>query len=274
MPENSTRRRFMTALTAGLAVVAAPRVRTAERQNARAGQSVDQQLVDDLVTANRILAQRGILDEFGHVSVRDPRHPTRYLMSRALAPELVTAGDIIALDLDSAPLEGDPRPLYGERFIHGEIYKARADVNAVVHHHAASIIPFSVTTVPLKPVTVAAGFIVEGIPVFDTRMSAGATEMLVNAPDRGRALARTLGGGPAVLIRGHGAAVVGASLPITVARSVYLELNARLQMDAMRLGADIAYLEGEEARRIAASAESTNWINSWTLWKQRARAGR
>jgi ribulose-5-phosphate 4-epimerase/fuculose-1-phosphate aldolase len=178
----------------------------------------NQALIDDLVTANHILASEGIVDGYGHVSVRNPANPNRYFLSRSLAPGLVTAADIIEYDLDSNPI-GDTRLSYRERFIHGEIYKARPDVMAIVHDHSPAVIPFSVSSVPLRAVSHMAAFIGEGVPVFEIRDVDGMTDMLVSNPKRGQALAKVLGDHPAALMRGHGAAVVGATVKEAVGRA-------------------------------------------------------
>jgi HCOMODA/2-hydroxy-3-carboxy-muconic semialdehyde decarboxylase len=237
-------------------------------QNARA----DPALIEDLVAANRILGGQGIFDGFGHVSVRHGRDPNRYLMSRSLAPELVTAGDILELDLDSNALNAAGRAVYQERFIHGAIYKARPDVKAVVHSHSPALIPFSVSSVPLRPVSHTAGFIPDGVPVFDIRKASGITDMLVSDADRARRLAETLGRQPAVLMRGHGVVVVGTSIPVAVGRSIYLELNAKLQTQAIALGGTIAYLDPQEARRVIAAGENGGYQRAWELWKRKAAA--
>lgn len=214
--------------------------------------------------ANHILAAEGIVDAYGHVSVRDDRDPNRYFLARSVAPALVTSDDIIQYDLDSNPI-GDNRTGYLERFIHGEIYKARPDVMAVVHDHSASVIPFSVSSVPLRAIMHTAAFLGEGIPVFEIRDVEGMTDMLVENATRGRALAHTLGDHPAVLMRGHGAAIVGPSVKIAVARSVYLDLNAKLQAQAMLLGGKVTYFEPEEARKTAPN----DYERAWELWKRK-----
>src|SRR5262249_941693 len=163
------------------------------------------------------------LDGFGHVSVRHDRDPNRFLMSRSLAPELVTAADIIEFDLNCNPVNAQGRTLYQERFIHGEIYRARPDVKAVVHTHTPSLIPFGVSSTSLRPVYHMAGFIGDRVPVFDIRKTAGMTDMLVSDSARGKALAQALGNKTAILMRGHGVAVVGATIPIAVGRSIYLD---------------------------------------------------
>jgi ribulose-5-phosphate 4-epimerase/fuculose-1-phosphate aldolase len=237
-------------------------------QAAGAGESPHPTLLDDLVSANRILAYHGIVDGFGHVSVRHDRNPGRYLLSRSLAPDLVTAGDVMEFDLDSVAIDGKGRAGYSERFIHGEVYRARPDVNAVVHCHAAALIPFGVSTVALRPVSHMAAFLPERVPVFDIREGSGVTDMLVSDGVKARNLARALGSAPAVLMRGHGAVVVGSSLPIVVGRSIYLEMNARTQAQAMALGGPVAYLDPGEASSILAAGENGGYQRAWDLWKR------
>jgi ribulose-5-phosphate 4-epimerase/fuculose-1-phosphate aldolase len=212
---------------------------------------------DDLVLAYRILAAHGVVDAYGHVSLRTAKNPQRYLLARAMAPELVTADDIVEFDLDSNAVTDPGVALYLERYIHGEIFKRRPDINAVVHNHSPSVIPFGVTTVPLRPLFNTGAFIGEGVPTFEIR-------------------AKTLGGGPAALMRGHGAVVVGESLMLAVVRSVYLELSAKLQMQAMLIagpGGNIVYLD---AREVAATsgrqASAGTWKRTWDLWCIKARA--
>src|ERR1051326_9184218 len=170
------------------------------------------ELLEDLVAANRILVQQGVLDGYGHVSVRDNRRPDRFLLSRSLAPEMVTSDDILEYDLEGNPIDARDRVSYLERFIHSAIYKARPDVQAVVHTHSPSVIPFGVSTVQMRPLYHMAAFLGAGIPNFDIRKYSGMTNMLVNSPERARPLADVLGHHNAVLMRGHGAAVVGHNL--------------------------------------------------------------
>ena len=231
----------------------------------------DPLLIEDLVAANRILAKEGVLDGWGHVSVRHNRDLNRYLLSRSLAPELVSAGDMIEFDLDNNPVDAGGRNLYTERFIHGEIYKARPDVMAVVHTHAPPLIPFGVTQVPLRPMYHRAAFIALGIPVFEIREFFGMTDMLIRNAAHGRALARTIGDKPAALMRGHGATVVAPSLPRLVARAVFMTLNATLQQQAIALGGSITYLDPEEARLIEAR-EGYGLARAWEAWKRKAMA--
>jgi ribulose-5-phosphate 4-epimerase/fuculose-1-phosphate aldolase len=231
--------------------------------------SVEPQLIEDLVAANRILADQGVLDGWGHVSVRHPRDPNHYLLSRSRAPELISAEDIMEFDLDSNPVDGRGRLLYTERFIHGEIYKARPDVVAIVHTHATALIPFGISKVPLKPVYHRSAFIAAGVPVFEIRERAGMTDMLIRDQAFGRALADALGNHPAALMRGHGAVVVGPSLQRVVGRSIFLPLNATLQMQAAALGGPITYLDPEEARKIE-EREGYGLARAWEAWKRKA----
>jgi ribulose-5-phosphate 4-epimerase/fuculose-1-phosphate aldolase len=223
-----------------------------------------QALIDDLVVANRILANEGVVDGYGHVSVRNPADPNRYFLARAGAPALVTSADIVEYDLDSNATSGAGAG-YMERFIHGEIYKARPDAKAVVHCHCLDVIPFAAAKVPLRPMYHMGYFIGEGVPVFDIREGAGATDMLVSTPALGRALARTLGPRSAALMRGHGAVVVADSLHVVVAKAYYLNVNARLQSEAIQLrGSDVTYLDPEEAKKAVQTYE-----RSWEFWKSR-----
>lgn len=232
----------------------------------------DPQLIEDLVAGYRILAQQGVLDGFGHVSARHNRSANRFIMSRSLAPELVTAADLIEFDLDGNPVDAKGRSLYSERFIHAEIYRVRPDVRAVVHNHAASLIPFGVTTVPLRPMYHMAAFIGNGVPVFDIRKSFGMTDMLISDSKKGHALAEVLGDKTAVLMRGHGVAVVGSTIPIAVGRSIYLDLNAKIETQALGLGGNITYLDPQEAQKMMDAGENRSYERPWELWKAKAMA--
>lgn len=184
-------------LTAAIFAVAVDAHLVAAQTPPTSGGPVDPALIEDLVAANRVLAQEGILDAYGHVSVRHPSNPNRYLMSRSLAPILVSANDIMEYDLDSNPVDPKGRRSVLERFIHGEIYKARPDVKAVIHSHSPTVVPFSVTQAPLKPVIHVASFLWVGVPVFEIRDAGGpATDMLVRNGALGKALAATLGNKP------------------------------------------------------------------------------
>ncbi|HEV8306668.1 MAG TPA: class II aldolase/adducin family protein [Methylomirabilota bacterium] len=233
--------------------------------------AVDPQSIEELVAANRILADQGVLDGYGHVSVRQAGDAQRYLLARSRAPELVTTDDVLEFDLDSNPLEGGrEQRLYLERFIHGEIYRARPDVGAVVHHHSPSVIPFAASTISLRALYHMSAFLGEGVPVFEIRQAGGMTDMLVRTPELARALARVVGTHGAALMRGHGAVVTGTSLPHAVGRAIYMELNARLQAQAIALGGDVTYLAGEEARQAEATIGS--FERAWELWKRRVAA--
>jgi HCOMODA/2-hydroxy-3-carboxy-muconic semialdehyde decarboxylase len=226
-------------------------------------------LLDDLVAANRILYDQGVVDGFGHVSVRHDKTPDRYLLSRSMAPALVTRDDIIEYDLDSAPATAQGRTSYLERFIHGEIYKARPDVVAIVHSHSPAVIPFADTAVPLRPMNHIAGFLGGGVPVFEIRETAGAaTDMLIRDPNLGHALATTLGGHSVALMRGHGSVAAAQSIRHVVFRAIYTEVNARMQADALKLGTPV-YLSAEEANA-AAKTNDALADRPWELWKRRA----
>jgi len=223
--------------------------------------------IEDLVAANRILADHGVVDGYGHVSARHDRDPSRYLLARSLAPESVTADDIMEYDLESKPVDPKGRAMYLERFIHGEIYKVRPDVQAIVHHHSPSVIPFGVTTAPLRPLYHMSAFVGEGVPVFEIRNAGGMTDMLITNNSLGQALAQTLGNRPAALMRGHGAVVVASTLSVAVARGIYLEMNARLQIQAMAIGGTITYLDPEEVRKAVALID---YQRAWELWRRKA----
>jgi ribulose-5-phosphate 4-epimerase/fuculose-1-phosphate aldolase len=256
-----------TALLALAALAPAP----ARPQVAPLAPDARARLVEDLVAANRILADQGVLDAYGHVSVRHPTEPGRFLMSRSLAPELVTAADVLDHDLQGQAPAAGGATLYLERFLHAEIYRARPDVGAIVHSHAPSLIPFGVSGVPLRPLYHMSAFLGSGVPVFDIRAAAGASDMLVRTPALGRALAKALGPNAVALLRGHGAVVVGPDLPHAVFRSVYAEVNARLQAQALALGGDVRYLDAEEARRAEAALDTTLG-RPWELWRRKALA--
>jgi HCOMODA/2-hydroxy-3-carboxy-muconic semialdehyde decarboxylase len=264
------RRDFLSTsfLTCACTVLASARTAVAQQAPSSAGPP-DPALLENLIAANRILAQQGILDGFGHVSVRHDKNPNRYLLSRSRAPELITAGDIIEFDLDSNPVDAKGRGLYIERFIHSEIYKARPDVNAVVHNHSPALIPFGVAPITLRPMYHLTAFVGEGIPVFEIREAPGNADMLVSDAARGRVLAQTLQKKPAALMRGHGASVVGPNVIVAVGRSIYLEMNARLQSEVMEFGDKVKYLSPEEVKFMM-SGELTRYDRPWEMWKQKA----
>src|SRR6266699_918806 len=228
----------------------------------------DAAVIDDIVIGSRILADFGVLDGFGHVSARHPTNPNHFLMSRSLAPALVTADDIMEFDLDGNAVDARGRSMFLERFIHSEIYKARPDVMAVVHTHSPGVIPFGVSQVPLRPMFHNAAFLAAGAPVWDIRKDFGETDMLVRDPPRGKSLAESLGGKSVVLMRGHGDATVGPSVKMAVFRAYYTDVNAKLQSQAIALGGEVNYLtEGEGAKADAVNAVVIDRI--WGLWKMR-----
>jgi ribulose-5-phosphate 4-epimerase/fuculose-1-phosphate aldolase len=221
-------------------------------------------MVEKLVLANRILARYGIVDGFGHVSVRVPAAEQGFLLSRSLAPASVTVGDIMHFDFDGNAQHGDARTPYLERFIHGEIYRVRADVQAVVHNHSPSVIPFGAVRKPLRPIYHMSAFIGPASALFEIRDAGGNTDMLVRDRPLGAALARSLGAQSVVLMRGHGCTVVGESIEQVVYRSIYTEMNAKLQMQALTLG-EPNFLNDEEAQKATRTMENT-LMRSWNLW--------
>jgi ribulose-5-phosphate 4-epimerase/fuculose-1-phosphate aldolase len=234
------------------------------------GGPVDGAIIEDLVAANRILAQEGIVDAYGHVSIRHPGNPDRYLLSRSLAPVLVTAQDIVEYDLDSNAVDARGRTSVLERFIHGEAYKARPDVNAVIHTHSPTVVPFSVTQVPIRPVFHTASFLWVGVPVWDIRdagdpASAG---MLVRNGRLGKSLAAMLGDKPVALMRGHGNVVVASNVQTAVRYAIYTEVNARLQATAIGLGGPINYISAEEGAAMGRTPGDPG--RAWELWKKKA----
>ena len=231
--------------------------------------AVDSQLREDLVDANHILFNQGVLDAFGHVSVRHPRRSDRFLLSRNLAPALVAIDDIQTFDLDGNVVDDDRR-VYLERFIHGEIYRARADVGAVVHSHSQSVVPFSVVkSAMFRPLSHMGGFLGDGAARFEIRDFAGdASDLLVRNRALGVALAKSLGNRHVVLMRGHGSTVIGPTLKHAVYRAIYTEINARLLSESLRLG-DVEYLSSGEARATMETNEG-QLERPWALWKAAA----
>jgi ribulose-5-phosphate 4-epimerase/fuculose-1-phosphate aldolase len=223
----------------------------------------------ELVAANRILAHYGVLDAFGHVSVRHPDRPGEFLISRSCAPELVDFDDIITMRMDGSIVDGGDAKPYLEVPIHAEIYRARSDVRAVVHSHAPAVIPFGIVTQPLRAVYHMAGFLAKGAPVFDIRTCFGCTDMLVRQPEQGAELARTLGDASVALMRGHGFVATSESLPGVVYRAIYTERNAAIQQQAIALGGPVTYLD--EAEALAADATNMGAVaKPWALWQRYA----
>jgi HCOMODA/2-hydroxy-3-carboxy-muconic semialdehyde decarboxylase len=229
---------------------------------------VDAALIEDIVIGSRVLADFGVLDGFGHVSARHLTNPNQFLMSRSLAPALVTADDIMAFDLDGNAVGNSGRSVFLERFIHSEIYKARPDVMSVVHTHSPGVIPFTVSQAPLRPMYHNAAFLAAGAPVWDIRKDFGETDMLVRDSSLGKSLAQTLGDKSVVLMRGHGDVTVGPSVKVAVFRAYYTDVNARLQSQAIALGGDINYLTpGEGAKADTINLAVLDRI--WNLWGMR-----
>src|SRR5579863_10040600 len=193
-------------------------------------------VLDDLVAANRILASEGIVDAFGHVSVRHPDHPSRFLLARARSPELVERGDIMEFTLDGVATAAVPAKPYLERFIHGALYEIRPDVQSVVHSHSHRPIPFGLTGEKLRPVVHSCATLGAEVPVWDAQASFGDTDLLVSNMSMGLDMARAVGNGNCVLMRGHGSTVAGKSIREAVYTAVYLEVNAELQWKAGALG--------------------------------------
>jgi len=233
----------------------------------------DPALIDDLVVANHILVNQGVLDGFGHISVRDPANPQRFFIARSMAPALVQADDILVCDLDSNVIDERGRKTYLERFIHGEIFKLRPDVNAVIHSHSPSVIPFGVTGARLRPICHMSGFLGATTPVYEIRHFAGEdSDLLVRNQALGKALAEVLGTHPVALMRGHGSVAVGSSIKQVVYRAIYTENNARLQAMSMPLG-DITYLTDAEASATA-EMNDQHLDRPWQMWKRDALSAR
>ena len=229
---------------------------------------VDPALLEDIVVGSRILADFGVVDGFGHVSARHPTNPNHFLMSRSLAPALVTADDIMEFDLDGNPVDARGRTVFLERFIHSEIYKARPDVMSVVHTHSPGVIPFSVSKVPLRAMFHNPAFLAVGVPVWDIRKDFGETSMLVANAALGKSLADTLGDKPVVLMRGHGDVTVGPTVKMAVFRAYYTDVNAKLQAQAIALGGEPNYLTPGEGVK----ADQTNFAvmdRIWNLWRMK-----
>ncbi len=226
-------------------------------------------LIDELVTANRILAREGVVDSFGHISVRHPERADRYLLSRARAPDCIEANDIMEFALDGTPVEARERKPYLERFIHGAVYEARPEVHSVVHNHSPSVIPFGVTATKLKPLLHLCASIGHEVPVWDSQTHFGDTSLLVENMAMGRDLAALLGGRRTALMRGHGAVVAGRSIREAVFISVYLEVNSRLQMQAMAMG-EIKFLTAGEVDTIIARTGPYTLSRAWENWCRRA----
>jgi HCOMODA/2-hydroxy-3-carboxy-muconic semialdehyde decarboxylase len=233
-------------------------------------------LTRDLVVANRILARENVVDAYGHVSVRHPDDPRRFLLATSIAPEMVEEVHIIEFNLDGAPVRDDGRPLYHERYIHAGIYEARPDVQAVVHAHSEEVLPFSISAVALRPVIHSGSFMGARAPVWDIADRFGPdTNMLVTNLEQARDLARCLGPDNVVLMRGHGFSAAARSLIEAVRMAVYVPRNARVLMNALRLGGDIKPLHGGEvaARNAGYKPYSLETRRAWRYWAHKAGCG-
>ena len=249
-----------------------PNTATDPMADPTSGGPVAPELLADLAAASRILAAQGVVDGFGHVSMRHPGHAQRFLMSRSLAPALVTADDLLEYDLDSRPCDARGRNSFLERFIHSEIYRARPDVMSVVHSHSPSVVPFGLVRIKLQAMFHNAAFLAEGVPVFDIRDQFGATDMLVSDAEKGQALAETLGPKHVALMRAHGSVACGPSLQTAVFRAVYTEVNARIQhwATALAAGETLAALDEEEGLRADAVNQGAG-LRAWDLWRAQVR---
>ncbi len=228
----------------------------------------DPALIDKLVTANHILYDHEVLDAWGHVSVRDPERPDRFWMARSIAPAFVTAPDVMEFDIDSEPVDRRGRKVFDERFIHGEIYRARPDVRSVVHHHSPNVIPFANSDAKLRAMLTSTGFLRDGAPVFNLRDVEGGGQILITNRKQAAALAAALADRGMALLRSHGAVVVGDSVEQIVWRGIYAEKNAKLQWQAMQMG-HVYFLTPEEAAHSEATSPP-NPERSWNLWKHEA----
>jgi len=227
---------------------------------------VDRTILEDVAAASRILVDQGVFDTAGHVSMRHPQRPDRFLMSRSLAPQLVSADDIMEFTLDCTPQ--DDRKPFIERFLHGGIYKKRSDVMAIAHGHSAAVIPFGLVKTPMRATYHNAAFLAAGVPVFDIRDRFGATDIVISSADRGAALAEALGDKNVLLLRAHGFVAVAPNIESAVFRAIFTEVSARVQLQAATLGGEIAALDEEEGRKADAINLATVG-RSWELWKKR-----
>jgi HCOMODA/2-hydroxy-3-carboxy-muconic semialdehyde decarboxylase len=224
--------------------------------------------LDDLAAASRILADQGVFDAAGHVSMRHPHRADRFLMSRSLAPALVTGDDILELTLDGEPCDARGRRPFVERFLHAEIYRARPDVGAIAHGHSPSVVPFGLVATPMVATYHNAAFLAAGVPVFDIREEFATTDIVISDAARGAALARVLADRSVVLLRAHGFVAVGPTVPVAVFRGVFTEVSARIQLHAAVLGGPLAALDPEEGR-LADAINIATVDRSWELWKRR-----
>ena len=234
----------------------------------QAGAQLPRAVLSDLAAASRILVDQGVFDAAGHVSMRHPGNPEQFLMSRSLAPQLVTAADIMEFNLDCQAIDARGRNGFIERYLHGEIYKKRRDVTAIAHSHSASVIPFGLTNAPMRATYHNAAFLAAGVPVFDIREKFGISDIVISSAAKGAALAEALGDKSVALLRAHGMVVVAESLPVAVFRAIFTEVSARVQLQATALGGPVAALDPEEGR-LADLVNVATVGRSWDLWKRR-----
>jgi len=232
------------------------------------GGPVDRATLEDLAAASRILADQGVFDAAGHVSMRHPGHPERFLMSRSLAPQMIMADDIMEFDLDCNAIDPRGRNGFIERYLHGEILRKRLDVLAVAHSHSPSVIAFGLSNTPMRAMYHNAAFLAAGVPVFDIREKFGTTDIVVSTAAKGAALAEVLADKPVALLRAHGMVVVGPTLPVAVFRAIFTDISARIQHQALALGGPLAALDAEEGR-LADVVNVQTVGRSWDLWKSR-----
>jgi HCOMODA/2-hydroxy-3-carboxy-muconic semialdehyde decarboxylase len=234
-------------------------------------------LLDDLVVANRILANENILDGLGHVSARSRQRPDHFFLARDLAPGLVTAADLVEYDLEGNPVNAKAPQGYRERYIHAAIYKTRTDVQAVVHSHMPSVLTFADSGIALRPMYHMASFLLPGVPTYEIRKVQGHIGMLVDDNKSAEALAQSLADRTVALMRGHGAVIVGSTIPDVVQSSIFLDVNARVQLQAVSLGGNISYLTAADVaggnpnpQPSAAPGTPGYYTRSWLVWKAKA----
>ena len=232
------------------------------------GGPVDRAVLEDLAASSRILADQGVFDAAGHVSMRHPGHPERFLMSRSLAPQMITADDIMEFDIDSNAIDARGRNGFIERYLHGEIFRARPDVMAIAHSHSPSTIAFGLSNVPMRAMYHNAAFLAAGVPVFDIRDKFGATDIVISTAEKGAALAKVLADKPVALLRAHGMVATGPSLPVAVFRAIFTVTSAHIQHQALALGGPVAALGAEEGR-LADVVNVQTVGRAWDLWKKR-----
>jgi ribulose-5-phosphate 4-epimerase/fuculose-1-phosphate aldolase len=232
------------------------------------GGPVDRGVLEDLAASSRILADQGVFDAAGHVSMRHPGHPERFLMSRSLAPQMITADDIMEFDIDSNAIDARGRNGFIERYLHGEIFRARPDVMAIAHSHSPSTIAFGLSNVPMRAMYHNAAFLAAGVPVFDIREKFGATDIVISTAEKGAALAKVLADKPVALLRAHGMVATGPSLPVAVFRAIFTVTSANIQHQALALGGPVAALDAEEGR-LADVVNVQTVGRAWDLWKKR-----